>query len=132
MHQINEKKLNKNFVNLISLDLVPIGKTLNETNFFLQNNNENELMTKISNRLLESSYERTYEGLLFHHSPTRVCLVNNEKLEYLNSGDMVKISDGQIYLKGRSDRSVKLNGKFTDLVKLEMVTSTNNCRKSTF
>lgn len=72
------------------------------------------------------SYKATYEGVLFHHSPTRICLVSNERIKFVNSGDLVTISCGHIYVNGRSDRSVKVNGKLTDLVKLEMVIKTNN------
>lgn len=109
-----------------SKGLVPIGRTLKETKLFLKVSENDKELVEISDSLLVKSYETTYEGILFHHSSTRICLINNEKVKYVNSGDLVTISCGEIYVIGRSNRSVKINGKLTDMLKLEMVIRTNN------
>ena len=48
-------------------------------------------------------------------------MINGEVKEYAESGDRAFVSDGKVYLKGRDDRVVKINGKLTDLNLLEQV-----------
>jgi hypothetical protein len=100
-------------------DNVCIGKTLNETQLFLES--ENGKLQEITDQLLADSFTKQYEGPLFMSSSTRVSLINGKKEAYLNSADLARVSNGRIYVLGRLDHSVKINGKLTDLTKVEKV-----------
>ena len=98
-------------------DGVSVGSVLNETNYLLKQADSDLISVE---QLLN---DVVYEGVLFHSSQTRICQVNGSKLEYSNSGDLIKIKNKKIFIQGRVDNCVKLNGKLVDLTLLEMVIS---------
>ncbi len=102
-------------INQSNPDGVSVGLVLNETNYFLKQADSDLIsVEKLINDVV-------HEGVLFHSSQTRICHVNGSKLEYSNSGDLVKIKNKKIFIQGRVDNCVKLNGKLVDLTLLEMV-----------
>ncbi len=105
--------------NDIEDDNVCIGTCLSETELFIKFENGN--LQEINDQLLADSFSKKFEGVLFISSSTRVCYINGKKEEYLNSADLVRVLNARIYVMGRSDNSVKINGKLTDLTKIEKV-----------
>lgn len=102
---------------------MPIGSLLAETKFFLQRSrhespNDCELIN-INNILNET--QGPYSGLLMHSSGSRICYVDSKSKQFIESDDLIDIVGGKIYLKGRTNRSIKINGKMTDLNHLERV-----------
>ena len=96
-----------------------VGTVLNETNYFLkQTDSDLTAVEQLLNDVI-------YEGVLFHSSQTRICHVDGSKSDYSNSGDLVKIKNKQIFIQGRADDCVKLNGKLVNLSLLEMVIKPN-------
>ena len=73
------------------------------------------------NDLLSSSCNQRVEGAILHASEKRICFINNEKLKVVESGDLAFVENKRIYVKGRSDRQVKINGKMVNLILLENV-----------
>ena len=73
------------------------------------------------NDLLSSSCNQRVEGTILHASEKRICFINNEKLKVVESGDLAFVENKRIYVKGRSDRQVKINGKMVNLILLENV-----------
>ena len=61
------------------------------------------------------------EGQLFHSSDVRQCSIDGEKLNFVESGDFVVLKNKRVYVKGRTNRLVKINGKMVNLVLLESV-----------
>ncbi len=94
---------------------------MNETEFFIKLKDSQNNITAVKS-LIFNQKEKFYEGELLHSSKTRVCFINGEKKTYISSGDWAFIFENNIYVKGRiMDSSVKINGKLTDLMLLEMV-----------
>jgi acyl-coenzyme A synthetase/AMP-(fatty) acid ligase len=59
-------------------------------------------------------------GSMILSSERRICYINNKlrPLKY-ETNDLVVISNGRMYIKGRADRCAKINGKLIDLFQLE-------------
>ena len=70
---------------------------------------------------LLSSRQISFSGYLLHSSETRRCYTNGELNKFVNSEDQVYLLDNRLYLKGRNNRSVKINAKLVDLNLLERV-----------
>lgn len=99
-----------------------IGKPLKETQFYFKNDcHKDSSIIEITEQILSNSYHEKYQGILYHSSQTRISLINGKREKIINSADTVSISNGKIYIRGRSDNSIKINGILTDLTKLEMV-----------
>lgn len=62
---------------------------------------------------------------MIHSSDTRTCYVNNIKNNLNPSGDKAIFKNNKLYLKGRIDRTVKINSKLVDLNNLEAVNFLN-------
>lgn len=58
---------------------------------------------------------------MFHSSKTRTCFINGQKEDFIDSGDLIELNNKDIYIIGRNNRSIKINGKLTDLYLLENV-----------
>jgi hypothetical protein len=84
-----------------------------------KNESDGELMNL--NDLLNSPCNQRVEGAILHASEKRICFINNEKLKLIESGDLAFVENKRIYVKGRSDRQVKINGKMVNLFLLENV-----------
>ena len=78
-------------------------------------------MIGIDDQYLLENFDRTVEGILYHASDTRQCLINGEKIDFINSGDLIKITKGKIYLKRRTNRTIKINGILTNLENIDLV-----------
>lgn len=96
---------------------VPVGKLLNETKLYLKTDESDILDVE---KLIGSS-KNAIEGVLLHSSESRKCIVNGESQKFANSSDRALVLGEKIFLKGRDNRSVKINGKLTNLNLLEDV-----------
>ncbi len=94
----------------------PIGNTLSQTELFLALK-ETHSITSIKS--LDPN--KLYEGKLLHKSSTRLCLINGAREELVDSGDLCQVFNGNVYVQGRSSRSIKINAKMVDLLYLENV-----------
>jgi len=95
---------------------IPIGNALNQTELFLALKETNSIQNV---KALDQN--KLYEGKLLHKSSTRLCLTNGKREDLVDSGDMCHIINGHVYIQGRTDRAVKINGKMVDLLYLENV-----------
>ena len=95
---------------------MPIGQLLSQTEFYVQDSNKK--FVELKSLPLKSIQ---FEGALFHSSQSRICFINGQIQKFIESGDNIKISNSQIYLNGRTNRTVKINAKLTDLFLLELV-----------
>jgi acyl-CoA synthetase len=98
---------------------VPIGMPLNETKLFLKQSTQ-EIFTNIEDLITDDNLKK-YEGVLYHSSKTRICYIDGQNLEFANSGDYATVTNKKIYLSGRIDDLLKINGKLTSLKLLENV-----------
>lgn len=91
-----------------------VGQVLAETKLWLRTN-DNQILD------IEDCLNRRIDGLLLHSSETRKCLINGQSKKFIDSGDKAVVFGRKVYLHGRDDRVVKINGKLTDLNLLEQV-----------
>ena len=100
---------------------VSIGLPLNETKLFIKTEDENSLIDLNEVLLNETYSDKVLEGKLLHSSATRVCYLDGQRVDLIESGDKCLVKNKKVYLKGRSDRFVKINAKMLNLTLLEKV-----------
>ncbi|CAF0724993.1 unnamed protein product [Brachionus calyciflorus] len=109
------------------LDEVSIGTPLSETKFYLKTKDQLILFdSDLNANLIDEEFE------LVHFSQKRICYIDGKRKEFLESGDRAFLKNNKIYLKGRIDRIVKINGNLTDLNLLEMTLKQANFENSAF
>jgi hypothetical protein len=96
---------------------VPIGKPLIETDLFLRE----DVSGKVLN-VMEIDSDAVVSGTLLHSSSSRLCYVDNQRSGMIESADQVCFLNGRLYIKGRSSRTTKINGKLVDFNQIEAVT----------
>lgn len=99
---------------------VPIGQELAETKFYIKTESK---LVDVAECLLNNG---SAEGCLLHFSETRKCYVNFARDQMVDSGDLALLAgDGKIYIKGRLNRSGKINGKLLNLNLMDNVNKLN-------
>jgi hypothetical protein len=73
------------------------------------------------NDLIGSSNNLVTQGTIFHASESRICFINDQKINYIDSGDTAVVEKNRIYITGRSNRQVKIHGRIVNLNLLENV-----------
>jgi acyl-CoA synthetase len=102
-----------------SIESVPIGLPLSQTKLYLKQSTQ-DTYSDVQDLLLDNSTNK-YEGVLYHSSETRICYINGQKVDFINSGDYATVGKKKVYLNGRVDDQIKINGKLTSLRLLENV-----------
>ena len=101
---------------------MPIGLPLNETVLFLKQADKENLIN-LNELFNDDSLSTDFyaEGELLHSSETRKCYINGKRSNFIESGDFVVFKNKRVYVKGRTNRLVKINGKMVNLILLENV-----------